>query len=212
MLGAKLKVSHRTPFIIQVRLWPCLVHFIGPWSIRLSTCNHFYRWSLFCILSSWLSLFVSREISYWLCLVMVLWLKPMVSWRNRGPPVNVHTWLCCSARDGIMVSSCDPLLDYIDVSSLHTLVLPRGIHYWWCSVMVSRLMTYGATAKLRAPCECTRKVMLFGACRYRVLWSWSIVELHWYVILHGLLPWNNFCVVAETIKQPMPSLLDQKSI
>jgi hypothetical protein len=37
------------------------------------------------------------------------------------------------------------------------------------SVMVSWLMTYGAAAKLRAPCECTRKVMLFGACWYRGL-------------------------------------------
>jgi hypothetical protein len=37
------------------------------------------------------------------------------------------------------------------------------------SVMVSRLMTYGAAAKLRAPCECTRKVMLLGACWYRGL-------------------------------------------
>jgi hypothetical protein len=32
------------------------------------------------------------------------------------------------------------------------------------SVMVSWVMTYGAAAKLRAPCECTRKVMLLGAC------------------------------------------------
>jgi hypothetical protein len=37
------------------------------------------------------------------------------------------------------------------------------------SVMVSWLRTYGATAKLRAPCECTRKVMLLGACWYRCL-------------------------------------------
>jgi hypothetical protein len=37
------------------------------------------------------------------------------------------------------------------------------------SVMVSRLMTYGAAAKLRAPCECTRKVMLLGVCWYQGL-------------------------------------------
>jgi hypothetical protein len=36
-------------------------------------------------------------------------------------------------------------------------------------VMVSWLTTYGAAAKLRAPCECTRKVMLLGACWYRCL-------------------------------------------
>jgi hypothetical protein len=29
----------------------------------------------------------------------------------------VHTWLSCSARAGIMVNSCDPLLDYTDVLS-----------------------------------------------------------------------------------------------
>jgi hypothetical protein len=34
---------------------------------------------------------------------------------------------------------------------------------------VVRLMTYGAAAKLRAPCECTCKVMLLGACWYRGL-------------------------------------------
>jgi hypothetical protein len=45
MLGAELTVSHRTSFI-KFRLWPCLVHFIGPWSIWLSTCNHLYWWSI----------------------------------------------------------------------------------------------------------------------------------------------------------------------
>jgi hypothetical protein len=117
----------------------------------------------------------------------------MVSWRNRRPPMNVHTWLCCLARASITVSSYNPLLDYINMSSLHTLVLPHGIHYWWCSVMVSRLMTYGATTKLRAPSECTRKVMLLGACWYQGLWSWSIRELHWCVIFHRSFPWNNLC-------------------
>jgi hypothetical protein len=37
------------------------------------------------------------------------------------------------------------------------------------SVMVSWLMTYGAAAKLRAPCESTRKVMLLGTCWYQGL-------------------------------------------
>jgi hypothetical protein len=78
------------------------------------------------------------------------------------------------------------------------------------SVMVSWLRTYGAAAKLRAPCECTRKVMLLGACWYRGLWSWSIVELHLCMIFHGLLPWNNFYVVCEVIKQHLSSQLDQK--
>jgi hypothetical protein len=29
----------------------------------------------------------------------------------------VHTWLSCSARDGIVVNSRDPLRDYADVLS-----------------------------------------------------------------------------------------------
>jgi hypothetical protein len=37
------------------------------------------------------------------------------------------------------------------------------------SVMVLWLMTHGAAAKLRAPCECTHKVMLLGASWYRGL-------------------------------------------
>jgi hypothetical protein len=45
MLGAEVTVSHRIPFI-KFRLWPCPVHFIMPWSIWLSTCNHPYRWSI----------------------------------------------------------------------------------------------------------------------------------------------------------------------
>jgi hypothetical protein len=65
------------------------------------------------------------------------------------------------------------------------------------SVMVSWLRTYGAAAKLRAPCECTRKVLLLGACWYRGLWSWSIVELHWCVIFRWLLPWNDFGIVCR---------------
>jgi hypothetical protein len=76
--------------------------------------------------------------------------------------------------------------------------------------MVSWLMTYGAAAKLRAPCEYTRKVMLLGACWYQDLWSWSIVELHWCVIFRKLLPWNNFYVVCQVIKQHLSSPLDQK--
>jgi hypothetical protein len=125
--------------INQFRLWSCFVHFIGPWSIWLSTCNHSYRWSISLYIVTLLNPFVSCEISYWLRLVMVLWLKPMVPRRNRGPPVNVHTWLCCSARAGVMVSSCNPLWDYINMLSGHNLVLPCMIHYWCFLVTVSWL-------------------------------------------------------------------------
>jgi hypothetical protein len=142
---------------------------------------------------------------------MVLWLKPVVPWRNRGPSVCAHTWSCCSARTGITVSSCNPLWDYVNVLSWHNMFfLLREIVIGASSVMVSWLMTYGAAAKLRAPCECTRKVMLLGACWYRGLWSWSIVELHLCMIFRGLLPWNNFYVVCEVIKQHLSSQLDQK--
>jgi hypothetical protein len=138
-------------FINQFRLWPCLVHFIGPWSIWLSTCNLSYKWSLFCILSSLTSLFVSREISYWLRLAMVLWLKPMAPRWNRGPSVCAHTRLCCSTHAIITVGSHNPLWDYINMLSLHELFLPREIHYWcqFCNgVMVKDLWYHDETEGL----------------------------------------------------------------
>jgi hypothetical protein len=96
MFGAELTVSHRTPSN-KFMLWPYRVPFIGPWSIWLSTCNHSYKWSLFCILSSLTRLFVLCEISYWLCLVMVLWLKSVTPRWNRGPPVGAHRILLLGA-------------------------------------------------------------------------------------------------------------------
>jgi hypothetical protein len=211
MLGAEVTVSRHTPFI-KFRFWPYRVHFMGPWSIWLSTCNHSYRWSLFCILSSLTSLFVLCGIFYWLCLVMVLWLKLMMPWRNWGPPVNVHTWLRYSARAGITISSCNPLWDYVNALSWYNLFLLREIVIGASSVMVSWLMTYGAAAKLRAPCECAHRTVLLVGCWYQGLWSWSIVELHWCVIFRKLLPWNNFYVVCQVIKQHLSSPLDQKGI
>ena len=79
-------------------------------------------------------------------------------------------------------------------------------------VMVSWLRTYGTAAKLRASCACTHRILMLGTCRYQGLWSWSIVELHWCVIFRRLLPWNNFYVVCEEIKQHLSSPLDQKGI
>jgi hypothetical protein len=143
---------------------------------------------------------------------MVLWLKPMVSWRNRGPSVCAHTWLCCSARAGITVSSCNPLWDYVNALSWHNLFLLREIVIGASSVVVSRLMTYGAAAKLRASCECAHRTVLLVGCGYRGLWSWSTVELHWCVIFRKHFPWNNFYVVCRVIKQHLSSLLDQKGI
>jgi hypothetical protein len=104
-----------------------------------------------CILSSWLSPFVSCEISYWLRLVMVLWLKLTVLRRNRGPSVSAHARLCCSARAGIVISSYNPLWDYINMLSLHKLFLPREIHYW-CQfgngVMINDLWCHSKTVSL----------------------------------------------------------------
>jgi hypothetical protein len=79
-------------------LWPCPVHFIGPWSIWLSAVTIITGGVSLCILSPLPNSFVSREISYRLRLVMVLWLKPM-------------------ARVGITVSSHNPLWDYINMLS-----------------------------------------------------------------------------------------------
>jgi hypothetical protein len=196
MLGAEITVSHRTPFI-KFRLWPCLVHFIGPWSIWLSTCNHSYRWSLFCILSSWLSLFVSCQISYWLCLVMVLWLKLMVPWQNRGPPMDAYTRLRCSARAGTTSSSHNPLWDYIDMLSLHKLFLPHGIHYW-CQfgngVMINDLWC-------RRKTESPLWMYTQGYATWRMLVSRSLVMVHygttwmcdllWTPRLKRFFGWNN---------------------
>jgi hypothetical protein len=173
---------------------PCSFHRVVIY--LLSTCNYSYKWSLFFIVSSLLNPFVPREISYWLRLVMALWLNLMMPRRNRGPSVCAHTRLCCSARAGIMVSSHYPLWDFINMLSWHNLFLTCEIHYWCCSVMVSWLRAHGATAKLRASCECAHRIVLLVGWWYQGLWSWSIVELHWCVISRRSLPWNNFDVVC----------------
>jgi hypothetical protein len=123
---------------------------------------------------------------------MVLWLKPVVSWRNGGPSVGAHTWLCYSTRAGITVNSCNPLWDYVNALSWHNLFLLREIVIGASSVMVSWLMTYGAAAKLRASCECAHRTVLLVGCWYQGLWSWSIMELHWCVIFRILLPLKQF--------------------
>ena len=184
MLGAELTVSHRTPFVIQVRLWPCLVHssdrdLFGSLLVTILTSGVY-----FCISSSLLNPVVSCKISYWLRLVTVLWLKPMVSWQNRGPPVNVHIWLCCSARAGIVVSSCNPLWDYINMLSLHKLLLPREIHYWcqFCNgVMVNDLWCCSKTESLlwMRTHDCATR---------RMLVSRSLVMIHYRITLMRYLP------------------------
>ena len=104
-----------------------------------------------CILSPLPNPLVSHEISYWLRLAMVLWLKPMAPQWNRGHPVDGHTWLRYLAPAGITVNSHNPLLDYIDMLSLRKFFLPREIHYWcqFCNgVMVKDLWYRGETESL----------------------------------------------------------------
>jgi hypothetical protein len=142
---------------------------------------------------------------------MVLWLKPVVPWRNWGPSVCAHTWSCCSARAGIAVSSCNPLWDYVNPLSWHNLFLLREIHYWCqfgSGVTIKDLWCRSETESLLW--MRTQDCAILVGCWYQGLWSWSIVELHWCVIFRKLLPWNNFYVVCQVIKQHLSSPLDQK--
>jgi hypothetical protein len=174
MLGAEVTVSHHILFI-KFRFWPCLVHFIGPSSISSLLVTILIGGVYLCILSPLPNPLVSREISYWLRLVMVLWLKPMVSWRNRGPPVNVHTWLCYLARAVITISSCNPLWDCINALSWHNLVLPREILYW-CQfgdgVMIKDLWC-------RSETESPLWMYTQGYAAWRMLVSRSLVMIHY---------------------------------
>jgi hypothetical protein len=130
MLGAESTVSHRTHFSLSLGYGHVLFISLGHNLFgSLPVTIHTGGVSL-CILSPLPSLFVMCEISYWLCLIMVLWLKSVVPWRNRGPSMCAHTWLCYSARAGITVSSCNPLWDYVNALSWHNLFLLREIHYW----------------------------------------------------------------------------------
>jgi hypothetical protein len=56
----------------------------------------FWQVEFLCILSPLLNLMVWHEISYWLHLVMVLWLKPMAPWWNRGPPCGWSAHGCAT--------------------------------------------------------------------------------------------------------------------
>jgi hypothetical protein len=143
---------------------------------------------------------------------MVLWLKPVVSWRNRGPSVCAHTRLCCSAHASITVGSHNPLWDYINMLSLHELFLPHEIHYWcqfYNGVMVKDLRYRGETEGLL-----WMRTQDFAAWRMPV--PRSLVMIHCETTLMCYLPltfpWNNFYVVCEEIKQHLSSPLDQKGI
>jgi hypothetical protein len=143
---------------------------------------------------------------------MVLWLKPMVPWRNRGPPVNVHTWLCYLARTGITVSSHNPLWDYIDMLSLHKLFLPREIHYWFQfgdGVMVNDLWCRGQT-------ESSLWMHTRDCATHRVLVSRSLVMIHCGTTLMVIFCGPSLEIISmlfvEVIKQHLSILFDQKGI
>jgi hypothetical protein len=122
MLGAELTVSHRTSFI-KFRLWPCLVHFIGLWSIWLSTCNHSYRWNI--------SLYIVTLAQF----ICVAWDFLLIMSGNGVMTKNrwcrdktegllcVRTWLRYSAHASIVVGSHNPLWDYINMLSSVDLLL-----------------------------------------------------------------------------------------
>jgi hypothetical protein len=125
------------------------------------------------------------EISYWLCLVLALWLKLMMPRQNRGPPVGIHTRLCCSVHASITVSSHNPLWDYIDMLSLHKLFLPREIHYWcqFCNgVMVKDLWYRGET-------ESPLWMYTQGSAAWRMPISKSLVMIRYRITLVCYLPW-----------------------
>jgi hypothetical protein len=103
---------------------------------------------------------------------------------NRGPPVDAHTWLRYLASVGITVNSHNPLLDYIDMLSLHKLFLPHKIHYrcQFCNgVMVKNLWYRGETESLLWMCT-----QDFAAWRTPV--SRSLVMIHYGITLMCYLP------------------------
>jgi hypothetical protein len=95
----------------------------------------------------------------------------MVPQRNRGPPVDAYTRLRYLAA---LVSQLVVIIHYETISICY---LCTNYSYrvrfiiGASSVMVSRLMTYGAVVKLRATCECAHRIVLLIGCWYQGLWS-----------------------------------------
>jgi hypothetical protein len=132
--------------------------------------------------------------------------------QNRGPLVGIHTRLCCSIYASIIVSSHNPLWDYINMLSLHKLFLPHEIHFWcqfYNGVMVKDLWYRGETESLLWMCT-----QDFAA--WRMLVSKSLVMIHCETTLMCDLLWTlslkQFLVVWKEIKQHPSFPLDQKGI
>jgi hypothetical protein len=117
---------------------------------------------------------------------MALWLKLTVPRRNRGPPVGIHTRLCCSARAGITVNSCNPLGSYINVLSGHNLFTLCEIHYW-CQfgdgVMNKDLWC-------RSETESPLWMYTQGYAAWRMLVSRSLVMIHYGTTLICYISWT----------------------
>jgi hypothetical protein len=118
---------------------------------------------------------------------MVLWLKPMVPRWDRGPPVNVHTWLRYLARAGITVSSCNPLGDYINVLSWHNLFLLREILYWCQFGNGVTINDFWCRSKTKSPLWMYTQ----GYAAWRMLVSMSLVMIHCGTTLICDLPWTS---------------------
>jgi hypothetical protein len=169
MLGAEVTVSRRTPFI-KFRLWPCLVHFIGPWSIWLSTCNHSYKWNLFLYI---VTLAQSIDVAWDLLLVTSgngvmtktdgTAMKPRAScgWSAHG----CTTWHAPVSQLVVIIHYEIISICYLCTNCFYHVRFIIGASF----VIVSWLGTYGTAAKLRASCECAPRILLLGVCRYRSL-------------------------------------------
>jgi hypothetical protein len=186
MLGTEVSVSLRTPSPPSLGYGHVLFissghNLFGSLLVTILTGGVSFE---YCHPDSRLSLFVSCEISYWLRMIMVLWLKLMVPRWNRGPPVDAYTWLRYSARAGIIVSSYNPLWDYINVLSWHKLFLPCEIYYWCQFGNGVTINDLWCRSKTESPLWMDTQ----GYAAWRMLVSRSLVMIHYGTTLMCYLP------------------------
>jgi hypothetical protein len=170
MLGAKIIVSHRILSSIYIRLWPCLVHFIGPWSIWFSTCNHSHRWSI--------SLYIVTLAQFicvaWDFLLVMSGIGVMTKIDDVAPKPRASCgWSAHGCATWHALVSPLVVIIHYETISICYLCTTCSYHVRFIIgasfVMVSWLGTYGTATKLRASCECAPRILLLGACRYRSL-------------------------------------------
>ena len=169
MFGAELTVSHHTPFI-KFRLWPFLVHFLGPGSIWRSTCSHLYWWSI----PLYVVTFAQPIGVAWDFLLVMpgngvmtkiggTAIKPRAScgWSAHG----CATWHAPVSQLVVIIHYEIISICYLCTNCSYHMRFIIGASF----IMVSWLRTYGTAAKLRASCKCAHRILLLGACRYRGL-------------------------------------------